>query len=158
MQYLFTLLFLSLISSVACGAEVSSNVYDPSSGELIGEVFTDDSSWRECTEEDQEAGLCEITHPTVCMTYGNDCPFPIICKLQVSASFEEPFTGFTKKVTDVRNEIVFYNSTHEVCFNFSKDVYNNWFLTEVDDPMIDCFPWKKQNSSASQSRDHSQSY
>lgn len=123
-------------TSLACGSEYVSKVTDKN-GAVVGEVSLDTATaFQLCGDEP-----CEELRPVVCMTYGNDCPLPILCTLQVSAKFVEPFTGFTKKVTDTRDEIVFYRSQHEVCFNFGKDIYNNWFLTEVGEPSIDCVPF-----------------
>ena len=141
MRLFLPAIFLSLIASLACGAETSSSVTDPITGELLGEVTVDHLDFRGCSPLDEEEGRCDPADPVVCMTYGNGCYNPIICRLQVSARFAEPYTGFTKRVTDIRDEIVFYNSTHEVCFNFSKDVYHTWVLMSTSEPKIDCEPY-----------------
>ena len=145
LKILLTTLVFSF-SSFSFGGEVVSEILD-ANGEFYGEVFTDDASWRNCTAEDELAGDCEPTNPVVCMTYGNTCYDPIVCRLEVSARLIEPYTGFTKKVTDVRTEIVFYNSTHEVCFNFSKDRYHLWHLVSTSDPLIECAPFEKPKPS-----------
>ena len=144
--------FLIFLSSFACGTpnigdistpihETSVNVFD-NSGDFLGEVWTSAENWKTCAD-DPTIEQCHPTHPDpiVCMEYSNDCIKPIICNLKVSALLTERDTGFTKKVTDVRNEKVFYNQTHYICFNFAKDAYNAWKLREVGEPEINCSEW-----------------
>ena len=110
---------------------------------VIGEVWTERSEWKTC-EDEPDQPMClthEPTAPIVCMEYKNDAIIPIACTLTVSALLAEPFTGFSKKVTDHRDEVVFYNQCHEVCFNFGKDRYNAWFLIDISEPIIDCKKW-----------------
>lgn len=136
------IIVLLLLPTFAFGLEeISSDVFDRE-GNWMGEVFTDVSTWRDCTEEDELAGRCKPTDPVVCMTYENTCLEPIVCRLEVSAFMIEPYTGFTKRVTDVRTELVYYNSQHHVCFNFAKDIYHNWRLASTSDPLIDCVPYE----------------
>lgn len=129
---------LSLIlalSGIAQADQTFSDVLNED-GEIIGQVWTDGDYLDNCPD-----GGCTEVKPVVCMTYSNDCLAPIKCKLTVSALLAEPFTGFTKIVTDVRDEIVFYNQTAQVCFNFRKDVYNLWKLIDTSDPDIHCIGW-----------------
>ena len=135
MKYVF-LAFLMLFGT-AQADEIYQEVTDEK-GDVIGVVSTNDLTWRGCTEEDATQGRCDEADPVVCMTYSNDCYRPIVCDLTVSAFLAEPWTGFTKKVTDTRSETVFYNQTHEVCFNFAKDRYHLWHLLDTSDPVIEC--------------------
>ena len=126
-----------LLGCRANADEIGVDVFD-ADGEYLGEIYTDDEGWRTCSAEDEIAGRCDPVDPVVCMTYSNTCYPPIRCRLEVTAKLAEPYTGFTKTVTDVREEIVFYNSEHHVCFNFSKDQYHLWRLIETGDPIIEC--------------------
>ena len=117
--------------------ETSIDVFD-GKAEYLGEVYTDRDNWIFCDETPDQEGCNGHPSPVVCMTYNNDCLNPIVCNLKVSALLAEPFTGFVKQVTDVREEIVFFNQTHRVCFNFAKDVYDAWFLLDTSEPEIKC--------------------
>jgi hypothetical protein len=136
-----SLLLGFFLSTCALGQIIEEDVYN-SSGDLVGSVWTDAENWTACAEEP----CPEKVKPVVCMEYANDCPLPISCRLEVSALLAEPFTGFVKVVTDVREEVVFYNQSHKVCFNFAKDEYNNWDLLDTSIPKIDCNEWDQAQS------------
>ena len=92
-----------------------------------------------CTPKDQSQGRCTPDNPYIaCMSYENRCFEPVKCVLRGNALLEEPYTQFTKEVSDWRNETIFYNSSHRICFNFKKDEYNAWKLKKVGKPTVDC--------------------
>ncbi len=92
-----------------------------------------------CTPKDQSQGRCTQDNPYIaCMSYENRCFEPVKCKLRGSARLEEDYTGFTKDVFDWRDETIYYNSNHRICFNFKKDEYNLWKLKKVGKPSVDC--------------------
>lgn len=132
------IIFFSLMSCSIFSQETTQPIFDED-GQYLGDVWTDRNNWLKCDPGTRDEDTCpETVQPVVCMTYFNECIRPIVCELEVSALLIEPFTGFTKKVTDVREEVVFFNQEHEVCFNFSKDIYNAWFLIDTSDPKISC--------------------
>jgi len=142
---LFLAIVIYMISSLALSESLISQDIFSDDGNRLGSVWTDRDSWntKDCAD-DSDGADCpdkgEIS-PFVCMEYSNDAIIPIVCRLTVSALLAEPFTGFIKVVTDIRHEVVFYNQTHTVCFNFGKDQYNAWFLLELSDPIIECKEW-----------------
>ncbi len=92
-----------------------------------------------CTPKDQQQGRCDQGNNKIaCMSYENRCYEPVKCTMKGNAQLEEPYTGFTKDVSDWREETVFYNSNHRICFNFAKDEYHAWKLKKVGKPELDC--------------------
>jgi hypothetical protein len=92
-----------------------------------------------CTPKDQAQGRCTADNPyAACMSYENSCVEPVKCTLRANARLVEDYTGFTKDVYDWREETIYYNSNHRVCFSFKKDEYNLWKLKNVGKPTVDC--------------------
>lgn len=98
-------------------------------------------SLSDCTPKDEYLGYCTQTAEPyqACMTYHNPNYVPLVCNLMARANFVERYgTGFTKEVLDVRQETIYYNSYHRVCFDFRKDAYHLWRLVKVGKPKVDC--------------------
>jgi len=151
MDRILSFVLLLMVSGVACGASSLTHDVFSENGDYLGSLWTDREAWITC-EDDPSREICltdkvdPVHDPIVCMTYSNDCIVPIVCTMTVSALLQEPFTGFTKRVTDHRDEIVYYNQTQEICFNFAKDEYHAWFLTEVGDPELNCSELKEDGT------------
>ena len=84
-------------------------------------------------------------NPKACVTYPNIFTRPIKCRLEATAQLADPVTGFTKEVSDVRDEVIFHNSNHEVCFNFAKDEYDGWLLLSIETLSVACEPVEEQD-------------
>jgi hypothetical protein len=96
-------------------------------------------SVRPCTQQDQLYGLCKkAVDVVVCATFFNPNYETIDCDFTATAWLIELATGFTKRVRDIRNEKIYFNSEVQICFNFGKDIYHLWKINELAEPKVEC--------------------
>ena len=80
-----------------------------------------------CTRELVALGICDSEQDPLiqCITLEKSVQEPLRCKLAGKADFAEPYTAFTKEVTDFR-EIMLKDRQQILCFQFREDLTNAW--------------------------------